>query len=210
MKRLFALLVTLFVSTAAFGQGGLVEGRDYKLINPPQPVTGKQVEVLEFFSYACPHCYEFEPLLNSWLDSKPKGVDFKYVPAVYNNRMVPQAKLFYTLEEMGLLTKLHDKVFDAIHLEGKKLSDRDEIVAWAATQNIDTKKFESVFDSFSVANAAQRAYQLTRAYRIPGTPYLVVNGKYLTGPAMTLRADGQGIDPQRFVVVLNSLIEMSR
>lgn len=210
MKRLFALLLTLFIASTAFGQGGLVEGRDYKLINPPQPVSGNQVEVLEFFSYACPHCYEFEPLLNSWLASKPKGVDFKYVPAVYNKRMVPQAKLFYTLKEMGLLPKLHDKVFEAIHRQGKKLSDRDEILAWAATQNIDMDKFKSVYDSFSVANAAQRAYQLTRTYRIPGTPYLVVNGKYLTGPAMTLRADGQGVDPQRFVVVLNSLIDMSR
>ena len=210
MKRLFALLVTLFISTAAFGQSGLVEGRDYRLINPPQPATGNQVEVLEFFSYACPHCYEFEPLLNSWLASKPKGVDFKYVPTVYNNRMIPQAKLFYTLEEMGLLSKLHDKVFEAIHRQGKKLGDRDEILAWAATQSVDSDKFKSVFDSFSVANAAQRAYQLTRAYRIPGTPYLVVNGKYLTGPGMTLRADGQGVDPQRFVAVLNSLIDMSR
>ena len=210
MKRLFALLLTLFISGAALAQGGLVEGRDYRLINPPQPVSGNQVEVLEFFSYACPHCYEFEPLLNSWLASKPKGVDFKYVPAVYNNRMIPQAKLFYTLEEMGLLSKLHDKVFEAIHRQGKKLSDRDEILAWAATQNVDADKFRSVFDSFSVANAAQRAYQLTRAYRIPGTPYLVVNGKYLTGPGMTLRSDGQGVDPQRFVLVLNSLIDMSR
>jgi thiol:disulfide interchange protein DsbA len=210
MKRLFALLLTLFISGAALAQGGLVEGRDYRLINPPQPVSGNQVEVLEFFSYACPHCYEFEPLLNSWLASKPKGVDFKYVPAVYNNRMIPQAKLFYTLEEMGLLSKLHDKVFDAIHRQGKRLGDRDEILAWAATQNVDADKFRSVFDSFSVANAAQRAYQLTRAYRIPGTPYLVVNGKYLTGPGMTLRSDGQGVDPQRFVLVLNSLIDMSR
>jgi len=210
MKRLFALLLTLFLSTSAFGQGGLQAGRDYRPIDPPQPVSGNQVEVLEFFSYACPHCDEFEPLLNSWLSSKPKGVAFSYVPAVFNQRMMPQAKLFYTLEETNTLSRLHDKVYDAIHRQGKKLSDREQILEWAATQKVDMKKFESVFDSFSVANKAQRAYQLTRAYRIPGTPYLVVNGKYLTGPGMTLTADGRGVDPQRFVYVLNSLIEMER
>ena len=210
MKRLFALLLTLTFATSAFGQGAPVAGREYRPINPPQPVSGPQVEVLEFFSYACPHCDEFEPLLNSWLSSKPKGVSFSHVPAVFNNRMIPQAKLYYTLEETDTLSRLHGKVYDAIHRQGKKLDDREEIMEWAATQNVDMKKFESVFDSFSVANKAQRAYQLTRAYRIPGTPYMVVNGKYLTGPGMTLRADGHGVDSQRFVTVLNSLIEMER
>jgi len=210
MKRLFALLLTLIISTSVFGQGAPVAGRDYRPINPPQPVSGNQIEVLEFFSYACPHCDEFEPLLNSWLSSKPKGVSFSHVPAVFNERMIPQAKLYYTLEETGTLSRLHGKVYDAVHRQGKKLGDREEIMEWAATQDVDMKKFESTFDSFSVGNKTQRAIQLTRAYRIPGTPYMVVNGKYLTGPGMTLKPDGRGVDAQRFVIVLNSLIEMER
>ncbi|NIO43093.1 MAG: thioredoxin domain-containing protein [Burkholderiales bacterium] len=209
MKRLIALIAILIISTSALGQSP-VAGREYRLINPPQPVSGSQIEVLEFFSYACPHCDEFEPLLNSWLASKPKGVNFSHVPAVFNKRMIPHAQLYYTLEETGTLSRLHGKVYDAIHRQGKKLADRGAIMAWAATQDVDVKKFEAVFDSFSVGNKTQRAIQLTRNFRVPGTPYLVVNGKYLTGPGMTLSPSGGGVDAQRFVYVLNSLIEMER
>ena len=210
MKRLIALVATLLISTSALGQGAPVAGRDYRPINPPQPVAGNQIEVLEFFSYACPACYSFEPFLNSWLASKPKGVSFTHVPAIFNKRMIPQANLYYTLEATGTLSRLHSKVYDAIHLEGKKLDDRDSIMAWAATQDVDMKKFEAAYDSFSVGNKTQRALQLARNYRIPGTPYLIVNGKYLTGPSMTLLPNGGGVDTQRFVYVLNSLIEMER
>lgn len=210
MKRLIALVATLLISTSALGQGAPVAGRDYRPINPPQPVAGNQVEVIEFFSYACPACYKFEPLLNSWLASKPKGVSFTHVPAIFNQRMIPQANLYYTLEATGDLSRLHSKVYDAIHLEGKKLTDRESIMAWAATQDVDMKKFEAAYDSFSVGNKTQRALQLAKNYRIPGTPYLAVNGKYLTGPSMTLRPGGGGVDNQRFVYVLNSLIEMER
>jgi thiol:disulfide interchange protein DsbA len=210
MKRLIALAVTLMISTSALGQSAPVAGKDYRAINPAQPVSGNQIEVLEFFSYACPHCDEFEPLLNSWLASKPEGVSFRHVPAIFNKRMIPQAKLYYALEETGNLSRLHPKVYDAIHRKGKRLADRDEIMDWASAQDIDMKKFEAAYDSFSVGNKTQRAMQLARNYRIPGTPYLIVNGKYLTGPGMMLKSSGRGVDAQRFVYVLNTLIEMER
>ena len=210
MKRLIAAVFTLIISSSVFAQGAPVAGKEYRAINPPQPVAGNRVEVLEFFSYACPHCDEFEPLLNAWLSSKPTGVKFSHVPAVFNKRMVPLAQLYYTLEETGNLETLHSKVYDAIHRGGKNLADREAIMNWASTQEIDMKSFEAAFDSFSVGNKTQRAIQLTRNFRVPGTPYMAVNGKYLTGPSMTLRADGHGVDAQRFVFVLNTLIEMSR
>lgn len=210
MKRLIALVATLIISTSALGQGAPVAGREYRPINPPQPVSGNQIEVIEFFSYACPACDNFEPTLNGWLSSKPKGVTFTHVPAVFNNRMIPQAKLYYALEETGTLSRLHGKVYDAIHRQGKKLANREEIMQWVATHDVDMKAFEAAFDSFSVGNKTQRAIQLARNYRVPGTPYLIVNGKYLTGPSMTLRPDGGGVDEQRFVYVLNTLIEMER
>lgn len=210
MKRLIAVLLTCIVSASAFGQGVPVAGKEYKPISPPQPVSGGQVEVLEFFNYACPHCADFEPLLEVWKSSKPKGVKFSYVPAVFNKRMIPLAQMHYALEEAGLLEQLHGKVYDAIHKENRDLADRKSIVEWVATQKVDTKAFEKAFDSFSVGNKVQRAMQLTRNYRIPGTPYMTINGKYLTGPSMTLRAGGGGVDAQRFIFVLNTLIEMAR
>jgi len=210
MKRLIALVVALLVSTSVFGQGAPVLGKEYRAIDPPQPVSGNQIEVLEFFSYACPHCDQFEPLLNSWLSTKPADVNFSHVPAVFSKRMVPHAKLYYTLEETDLLPTLHGKVYDAVHRQGNNLADREAIMKWAAAQGVDMKKFEAAYDSFGVGNKVQRAMQLARNFRIPGTPYLIVNGKYLTGPGMVMRPDGRGVDSQRFAFVLNTLIDMER
>jgi thiol:disulfide interchange protein DsbA len=208
---LLAALTILGFMLASAAAGKPVPDKEYKVIDPPQPqpATVKGVEVLEFFNYACPHCYEFEPNLKTWLKNKPKNTDFRYVPAVFNERMIPLAKIYYTLEEMGLLEKLHDKVYFAIHQQQLNLTDRAILLKWMGEQGVDPKKFEATFDSFSVNNKVQRAAQMTRNYRIPGTPYLIVGGRYMTGPSMSVRADGN-VDQNRLMQILNELIDMSQ
>ena len=183
--------------------------KEYKLIDPPQPAAVKGVEVLEFFNYACSHCYEFEPNLKTWLKNKPKNAQFRYVPAVFNEKMIPLAKIYYTLEETGSLEKLHDKVYYAIHQQQLNLTDRVILLKWVGEQGLDTKTFEATFDSFGVNNKVQRAAKMTRDYHIPGTPYLIIGGRYLTGPSMSMRPDGN-VDHNRLMQVLNELIAMSQ
>jgi len=214
MKVLRPLLIAVlsimaFVLPSAVTAKPIVD-KEYKLIEPPQPqpATVKGVEVLEFFNYACPHCFEFEPFLKTWLKTKPKNAEFHYVPAVFNERMIPLAKMYYALEEMSLLEKLHEKVYYAIHQQQLNLIDRAVLLKWVSEQGVDNKKFESVFDSFSVNNKVQRAAQMTRNYHIPGTPYLIVGGRYMTGPSMILRADGN-VDHSRLTQVVNELIDMA-
>ena len=207
---LAALTILGFVLASAVAAKP-VPDKEYKLIDPAQtqPSTVKGVEVLEFFNYACPHCYEFEPNLKTWLKNKPKSAEFRYVPAVFNERMIPLAKIYYVLEEAGLLEKLHDKVYDAIHQQQLNLTERAIMLKWVGEQGVDNKKFEATFDSFSVNNKVQRAAQMTRSYHIPGTPYLIIGGRYLTGPSMIVRADGT-VDYGRLMQVLNELIELSQ
>lgn len=213
MKRFYTVLLVAFVLIApAFSSAGLAAPTpdvEYKLINPPQPTTGKSVEILEFFNYACSHCYDFEPQLRSWLRTKPKDVEFRYVPAVFNERMLPLAKTYYALEELGLLDRMHERVYEAIHEKRVNLADRAAMIKWIAEQGVDARKFETTYDSFSVDTKAQRAGQLTRSHRITATPYVAVGGKYLTAPSLMLRADGN-VDPNRFAQVLNDLINMAR
>jgi thiol:disulfide interchange protein DsbA len=207
-----ALIVASAFLCLVFAPAGLARPTpdvEYKAITPPQPVAGKGVEVLEFFNYACSHCYDFEPLLKLWLKTKPKDVEFRYVPAVFNERMLPLAKTYYALEELGLLDRMHERVYEAIHEKHVNLADRGVMMKWIAEQGVDARKFEATYDSFSVDSKAQRAGQLTRSYRITATPYVAVAGKFLTAPSLTLRADGN-IDPNRFFQVLNDLVIMGR
>jgi thiol:disulfide interchange protein DsbA len=207
--KLIATSVFLGFAFSAAALAAPTPDVEYRLINPPQTGAGKGVEVLEFFNYACSHCYDFEPQLRSWLKTKPKDVEFRYVPAVFNERMLPLAKTYYALEELGLLDRMHERVYEAIHEKRINLADRSVMTKWIAEQGVDAKKFESTYDSFSVDSKAQRAGQLTRSYRITATPYVAVAGKYLTAPSLTLRADGN-VDPGRFAQVLNELINMAR
>ncbi len=208
MKRLFAVAL-LFAATAVIAQSRPTPGIDYKAIAPPQAGAGTKVEVVEFFNYACSHCYDFEPLLKSWLSKKPADVEFRYVPAVFNERMVPLAKLYYTLEEMQLRARLHEKVYEAIHDKGLALNEPQVLMKWVEGHGVDVKKFQSVYESFSVGSQVQRAAQMTRNYKVQGTPYVAVNGKYLTGPSMVVGSDGN-VDGARFMRVLNDLIDMER
>jgi protein dithiol oxidoreductase (disulfide-forming) len=187
-----------------------VADKEYKLITPPQRTENpKKIEVIEFFSYACPHCADFEAPLQDWLKRKPKDVDYRAVPVVFRDSWKPLAKLYYTLETMSLLDKYHDKVFDAIHKDGQQLFDDDAIVKWAGQQGIDADKFAQVYNSFGIDAKVQRAMAMGRAYGVQFTPSLAVNGKYYTGPSM-VTGPGGGVDVQRFFGVLDQLIGMER
>ena len=158
------------------------EGIDFRKLNKPIPVdaTAGKVEVLEFFWYNCPHCSVFEPTLANWAKQLPKDVAFRRVPIAFQDSFVPQQRLYYALDEMGLLEKLHAKIFVAIHGEKKNLSKGDAITDWVVKQGVDKAKFLAQFDSFLIATKASRATQLQTAYQVEGVPSMGVAGQFYT------------------------------
>ncbi len=158
-------------------------GRDYQEIAFPQPVeTGAKIEVREFFWYGCPHCYHLEPALNAWLKKKPVNAEFVRTPGVAPNWMT-HAQAFYAFESMGVEQKLHGIVFDAVQ-SGEPLDDEDALAEFASHHGVDPQKFRDAFRSFGVHMQLERATQLNQAYGINSVPTLVVDGKYMTSPAM--------------------------
>lgn len=151
----------------------------YMELNPPLPVeTPDKIEVLEFFWYGCIHCYNLEPKIDTWLKTLPKDVEFRRVPAVFNDRWALDASIFYTLEALGLLDKLHRPLFDAIHRARLRTDKWPELSAWLETQGVDAKQFEATVKSFGVQSKTKRAIRLTAAYKIDGTPAMAVQGRY--------------------------------
>jgi thiol:disulfide interchange protein DsbA len=210
------------ILTAALGLAWTVPGlaasltkdRDYTLVEPPQPPLeapkgGRRIEVIEFFYYGCPHCYSLQQPLDAWLKTIPKDVDFRRMPTVFRESWVPLTRTYYALETVGVLEKLHREVFDMVHKNSVNLGDRRILLDWAAKKGVDAKKLGEAYDSFTVQTKTQRSIQLTRAYGISGTPSVVVDGRYLTGPSMTLKPDNS-IDYTRFTQVLNDLIDLAR
>lgn len=176
----FAAAVWLMLC-ASFASAQLVEGKNYIRLKSPQPTeTGKKIEVVEFFSYGCPHCAELEPYLDAWLAKLPSDVQFRRVPVMFQERWIPLAKIYYTLDALGEEQKLSPDVFKAIHGSGAALWNEKTFFDWAATKGLDRKKVEDVWGSFTVAGKVNRARQLAQAYDVQSVPTVIVDGKFIT------------------------------
>ncbi len=170
-----------FVATA--GAQNLVEGQNYARLRNPMPVeTGKNIEVLEFFSYGCPHCGELEPFLQTWLKNKPADVTFRRIPVMFQPKWENLAKVYYTMDALGDEAKYSPEIFSAIHGKGMNLSDDKVFLDWAASKGLDRKKVQDVMGSFAVVGKVNRAKQMAQAYGIQSVPTIIVDGKYTTGP----------------------------
>jgi thiol:disulfide interchange protein DsbA len=165
--------------------------------------TGKKIEVIEFFSYGCPHCAEYEPFLMDWVKALPADVAFRRVPVMFQPRWVELAKIYYTLETMGEEAKLSPEIFSAIHGKGMALWEPAKFYDWAASKGLDRKKVEDIYNSFAMSGRINRAKQLAQAYNIQEVPMMVVDGKYLTSPA---RAGSHATTP----AVLTELVAKAR
>ena len=180
-------------------------GKDYQVLDKPVATEANngKVELIEFFWYSCPHCNAFEPTFAQWLKSAPKDVLVRRVPVAFREDFAPQQRLFYTLEAMDLLEKMHARVFAAVHGERLPLNTEALIMGWIEKQGVDKVKFAETYKSFSVASKIKRATQLQNEFRIEGVPSFGIAGRYYTDGSM---AGGM----ERALKVAESLLAQSR
>jgi thiol:disulfide interchange protein DsbA len=201
-RRLLAIGALLPVVARA--QNKPTEGTEFKLVQPPQPVeSGNKIEVLEFFQYSCPHCFAFNPDLEAWRKKMPTDVEYKRIHINWDNSTLNHTKLYYSLEQLGKVNEVHEKVFTAIHVNKKRMLDPGEIADLMAANGIDRKQWLDMFNSFSIATRASKAMQIWRGYKIDGTPALGCDGRFITSPSMVGSRTGS-------LAVLDFLIQRAR
>jgi thiol:disulfide interchange protein DsbA len=173
-----ALAVSALLSRPAAAQ--LVEGTNYGRLKVPVPVeTGRKIEVIEFFSFGCPHCADLEPILQNWLTTLPPDVEFRRVPVSFQQAWANLGKSYYTLNALGA-EKLDPQVFIAIHQKGQNLAEPSTFFAWAAANGLDRKAVEDMYNSFTVASKMSRSKQLAQMFNIESVPTVIVDGKFIT------------------------------
>jgi protein dithiol oxidoreductase (disulfide-forming) len=177
VSRIVAVLL-LALAVPAYAQ---VENQDYQKLAPPQPpATPDKVEVIEFFSYGCPHCYAMQSHIVPWAAELPKNVSFIRVPVSFGRREWGQlSRAYYALEATGDLARLDNALFDGIHKERRQLFDEDNLAAWAGEHGVDAGKFRAAFESPGVTARTLRAEELSRLYRVNSVPTVIVDGKYI-------------------------------
>ena len=192
MRRLLPLAAAFLAAlplAAAAQPAAVEEGKQFLRLASPQSVeTGKKIEVIEFFSYGCPHCGEIEPILQGWFKTLPPDVQFRRIPVIFQDRWLPLARIYYTLEGLGDEARLSPEVFTAVHGKGLPLWQDKAFFDWAASQGLDRKKVEDMYNSFAIAGKVNRAKSAAQTYKINEVPKFVVDGKYVTYNVATHRA----------------------
>ena len=185
VSAVLAVALLAFTQVALAAQAPLPREKvDYLLIDPQPVATGNRIEVVDFFWYGCPHCYNLQPSLEAWLKRKPADVELRHIPAIFRESWVPHARLYYTLEALGEVDRLHQAVYRAIHAERESLMNASSTAEWAARNGIDSTRWLAAYNSPEVERKVEQARALTRSYSIEGTPSLVVDGRYLTSSGM--------------------------
>ena len=175
---IFRKLIQLAAAAWLAAAGIAAAQAPFTILSPQQSGEPGKIEVIEFFWYACPHCYHLEPAVAAWTKNAPKDVVFKRVPAASGN-WDKLASVYFTLEAMGILDQYHAKVFDAIHKQNLNLAQPNIREEWLAKQGIDVAKYKDVEKSFAVMTKIQRAKQMSASYKVDAVPMLVVDGKYV-------------------------------
>jgi thiol:disulfide interchange protein DsbA len=183
MSGRISIVLVAFLAFANSVQASAIAGHDYVALPVPQRQETKgKIEVIEFFSWGCSHCYEFYPSLNRWLATLPKDVTFKRVPVglghpEWNNLV----RAYYALQSTGDLARLDSPIFEAIHREHVSLFNEPSITAWVGEHGVNVAKFTEAFRSFSVNTSVGRSENTVVAYRVEGIPMMAIGGRYMVG-----------------------------
>jgi thiol:disulfide interchange protein DsbA len=205
VRGALALLVLACLAATSHAQGILArQNIEYRLIAPQPVETGDRIEVIDFFWYGCPACNALQPELEAWIRRKPLDVALRRIPAIFRDSWAPHVRVYYTLERLGEVERLHLKVYDSYHIEELHMSSPDVMEQWAVRNGIDRKRWLDAYHSPEVDAQVERAKALTTAYAIRGTPSLVVDGRYLVTWDLAQR------DARVMTAVLEDLVRLAR
>lgn len=200
MKKLLVYIVLMVSSTLLYA-ADYKEGTHYSVVPQQSTDSGDKIEILEFFWYGCPHCYSFEPFVQSWKKTKPANVEFTRVPAIFRPDWEIQARTYYALSSMGVIEDIHGKIFAAVNKDKKRLNTKEELTEFVVKNGVSKDAFLKEYDSFAVDGMVRKAKKKQTAYKIQGVPSVAVNGKYLTSGSMSGSYDN-------LINIMNYLIDL--
>lgn len=159
---------------------------DYRVLSRTQPVPrGNRIEVIEFFFYPCPYCNELAPEVERWQKTLPPDVVFRRSPVVRHDSWVPLAKIYFALETLGEVARLHLAVYQSFHTDHLQINREPVVETWAAKNSLDGAKFMASYRSAEVQLKVDLARKMTLDYEVQAMPSFVVDGRYITSSSMT-------------------------
>ncbi len=194
------------IAHAALGAEKFTAGSEYLLVEPTIPSSSKKIQVVDFFAYTCPHCYQFQPIFEHWAQNLADDIEVVICPVAWNDHQLPLTKTFYALEMLGLQSTLSNRFFESVYYETHPYSfetlDQD-ILAFMVANGVDETQWRQAYNSFGVMASSQRATKLWQDYGIDSTPMVGVGGRFITGPHLVGSRE-------KTPIVIDFLIEQCR
>jgi len=173
--------VSLVTSAQEVGNSAVGDAGGFAQVIPPQPTQDKEkVEVIEFFWYGCPHCYNFEPHLTEWVKGIPDNVQFIRQPAIFSSKWAAGARAYFVADVLGVTDKVHSDLFKVIQEQKRSLDSEEEMAEFFVEHGVDKDAFHNAYNSFIVATKMRQAENMPMRYGVSGVPAIIVNGKYRT------------------------------
>jgi thiol:disulfide interchange protein DsbA len=203
MLGLLAALAAGAPARTAFAQDPRAFEDSFRVITPRPTTTGDRIEVIDFFWYGCPYCYQLLPLFIEWEKTKPADVAVRRIPAVLRQEWVPDAHLYYAFDLLGVIEQLHARIFEAIHRDRLLATDVEGWGKWAVSNGIERAKWDAAYHARSVRDNVVKAVDAARDYDVRGTPAVIVEGRYQTG-------SGSAGSVKNVMPTVDALIKMVR
>ncbi|MGB0466054.1 MAG: thiol:disulfide interchange protein DsbA/DsbL [Pontibacterium sp.] len=181
LKKVGCLFIALMLPVLAWAEGAekFQEGVHYEALSfPVKTADASRVEVVEAFGYPCPHCNTFEPLVQRWEHSLAEDVTFSRLPVVFGRSWEPMARAYYSADLLKVVDKTHQAMFNAVHIERRRFSNKEQVADFYGNLGVDKAKFSKMYNSFAVNMKLKQGDSKVRGYGITGVPSMVVNGKY--------------------------------
>jgi thiol:disulfide interchange protein DsbA len=211
VRRCLVLGLAAFALNASAQQNVPQAGSEYQVLTQPQAVTpGNKIEVTEFFGYFCGACNAFDPYLEEWVKKQGDRIVMKRVHADFDPSLLPQQKLYYTLEAMGLIEKYQSKAFAAVHLQRNRLSNDEQVMEFVTKSGIDKAKFESIYKSFAVQSQIGRGGQMIKNYKVSGVPTIAIDGRFIVSPGEVAQKGKIKSAGHPGLAVMDFLVEKAR
>ncbi len=214
LKKILLVLALCGVALGASAEPK--NGVDYKTLPTAQATeAGKKIEVTEFFAYSCPHCNAFQQPLSAWAKAQGANIVFKRIHVGNGSSALPQQRLFFTLEALGLQDQLDAKVFHAMHVERLRLNSDELVFDFIAKQGVDRKKFSDAYNSFGVAARVRRANAMMEAYQVDSWPLIAIDGRFITSPSLAANSGSKPASNEaelhaRVLAVMDHLVKTAQ
>lgn len=213
VRRTLLAVALAAAGSLATAEGPFEEGTHYHRLPVPVATAEDTVTVTEFFSYACGHCFQFDPELDHWAEGTAEDVVLERVPAAFSPLYELLAEAYYVARACKVLPATHTSLFRALHLERQPLRSQEAIARFFADQVEKTPvsgatcatpdDFLKTFKSFGVRSAINQSKSRAKAYQARGVPALIIDGAF--------RTDGQSAGSNEGMLqVADALIEKRR